>query len=50
MGAAGRGRRKVLGADPKIFREQVFFLPPLASLLAALGFDWGQPLLESLES
>lgn len=25
MGAAGRGRREVLGTDPEIFREQVLF-------------------------
>lgn len=26
MGAAGRGRREVLGTDPEIFREQVLFV------------------------
>lgn len=39
MGAAGSGRRKVLGIDSKIIGEQRF--PPLllASLLTVLPFD-----------
>lgn len=38
MGAAGSGRRKVLGIDPEILGEQGFF-PPLASLPEGLQFD-----------
>ena len=38
MGAAGSGRWKVLGIDPKILGEQGFF-SPLASLLSILWFD-----------
>jgi hypothetical protein len=38
MGAPGRGRRKILGADPKIFREPFFFLFLFLSFSSASSF------------